>query len=162
MDDPLRLSRRARGVEDEQHILGVHRLGRAVGGRVLHEAVIPVVAPFLHLDMRFANRSRGAPLHDDHVLHRRAFGIHVTAFGNNHVDTLRSETYLAVARIGVGEAGAAADFARARDSLSTAIGSNHPSQKQLTHATTWVALTAEQRSTGNTSNTGNAFRLIDF
>ena len=42
---PLRLSGRARSVEDEERILGAHRLGRAVLRRPLHRLVVPDVAP---------------------------------------------------------------------------------------------------------------------
>ncbi len=93
------------------------------------------------------------------ALHDRAFAIHTSAFGANHVDSLRSETYLAMARIGGGDARAATDFVRTRDALGMAVGANHPSHKQLTQAAAWVALTTEQRSA---TTIGNAFHLIDF
>jgi hypothetical protein len=68
--DALRLSRRAGGVEDVEHVLGIHRLGIARRRRALHQVVVPVVAPFLELDGR-----RGADaLDDDHVFNRRRAG----------------------------------------------------------------------------------------
>jgi hypothetical protein len=70
--DPLRLSRRARRVEDEEHILGIHHLGFAFVVRMLHEPVVPVVAPLDHVHMCFPDGPRGAALHHDHVLDRRA------------------------------------------------------------------------------------------
>src|SRR2546423_1151752 len=42
----LRLPGRAAGVEDEERVLGVHRLGGALRRNVLHLVVPPVVAPF--------------------------------------------------------------------------------------------------------------------
>ena len=65
VDDPLRLARRARGVEDEEDVLGVHRLGLAPHAGGAHQAVPPVVAPFLHLGERLAARRAGPALHDD-------------------------------------------------------------------------------------------------
>ena len=68
MDDALRLSRGAGGVEDVEHVLRIHPLGLADVGRVLHQAVVPVVAPFL--DVNWDGRTVQA-LDDDDVLDRR-------------------------------------------------------------------------------------------
>src|SRR6185369_1444639 len=51
VDDALRLAGGARGVEQVQHVLGVHLLGRAVVGRVLDDVVPPDVAARLHGDL---------------------------------------------------------------------------------------------------------------
>ncbi len=70
VDDALRLSGRAGGVEDVEHVLGVHRLGLARGRRALHQLVIPVIAAGLHLD----RQRRAGALDDDDVLDRRRAG----------------------------------------------------------------------------------------
>jgi hypothetical protein len=79
VDDPLGLAGGARGVEDEELVLGVHLLGRpveaAVGvARLAHEAVPPVVAPLLDLGERRVALRPGAALHHHHVLDARALG----------------------------------------------------------------------------------------
>jgi len=68
--DPFRLARRARCVEDEQHILRVHCLGLAGERRVLHQTVPPVVPAFPHFRERFVSRAPGATLHHHHVFDR--------------------------------------------------------------------------------------------
>jgi eukaryotic-like serine/threonine-protein kinase len=92
-------------------------------------------------------------------LHQRAFKIHVKAFGLNHVQSLRSETYLAVARIGMNQQNATADFMRTRNALVRALGPDHPAQKQLTRAEAWIGLSPSHRSAGNMAD---LFCLIDF
>ena len=62
--DALRLGRRARGVEDEQRILGVHRLRRALGVGVGEQVVPEAVAALGH------RRVGVAAVDDDHVLER--------------------------------------------------------------------------------------------
>ena len=64
VDDPLRLTGGARGVEDVEHVLCIHLLGLTVVSGVEHQAVIPVVAPFLDVDF---HRRALQPLHDDDV-----------------------------------------------------------------------------------------------
>jgi tetratricopeptide (TPR) repeat protein len=91
--------------------------------------------------------------------HSRALAIHVKAFGTNHVQALRSATYLAVARVGDGEPTAASDFASVRDALGAELGADHPAQKQLARAEAWVALSPRDRSARNLID---RFRLIDF
>ena len=66
--DALRLAGRARRVEQEQQVLGVHRLGRALGLGGGDEVVVPVVAAVDHLDVV------AAAAHDDDVLDRRRRG----------------------------------------------------------------------------------------
>src|SRR5262249_57832243 len=44
MDDPLWLPGRARGVQDVQHVLGVHRRRLAVRVGMLHQPVVPLIA----------------------------------------------------------------------------------------------------------------------
>ena len=58
VDDALGLSGGARGVEDEEQVLGVHRLGRAGGGLGLQQPVPPVIAAFLHLGARLRRPHR--------------------------------------------------------------------------------------------------------
>ena len=58
----LRLAGRARRIEDEQRILGVHVLARALGGHHLGGLVVVDVAHRIHLD-----RGAGAAHHDDVV-----------------------------------------------------------------------------------------------
>ena len=67
VDDGLRFTGRARGVEDEQRVLGVHLDGLALslGNRQLAQLVIPVVPGGVHGDVRL-----GVAHHDD-VLHGR-------------------------------------------------------------------------------------------
>ena len=65
--DPLRLPGRARRVEDVEHVLGVHRLWRADVRRVLHQLVVPVVPPGLHVDAQIG----GAAADDDDAGDRR-------------------------------------------------------------------------------------------
>ncbi len=91
--------------------------------------------------------------------HARAHAIHVKSFGANHVQALRSEAYLAVARVGNGEPAATADFARVRTALGQALGVDHPAQTQLARAESWVALSPRERSARNLID---MFRLIDF
>ncbi len=88
--DPLRLGRGARGVEQVQQLLGVHRLGRAVGVGGGHQVVPPVVPALDH------GRVGVAPVHDDHVLDRRA----VTGQGGVDVGLERRRLATAVARVG--------------------------------------------------------------
>ncbi len=66
---PLRLSRRPRGVENVQRVFRVQLLGRALRRGFGHQLVPPVVAPLDH-----CHRRAGAP-EDDHMLHRVA-GVH--------------------------------------------------------------------------------------
>ena len=69
VDDALRLPRRPGRVEDVEHVLGVHRLGlETLPAGLLHQAVIPVVAPLLDVD-REARRL--IALDDDDVADRR-------------------------------------------------------------------------------------------
>lgn len=91
--------------------------------------------------------------------HSRAHTIHVKSFGANHVQALRSETYLAVARVGSGDAVATTDFERVRAALGQALGADHPARTQLSRAASWVALSPRQRSTRDLVD---QFRLIDF
>src|SRR5205807_495255 len=51
MLDPLRLPRRARRVQEEQRVRGVHRLRRTFRVRLRDELVPPMVAPLLHGDL---------------------------------------------------------------------------------------------------------------
>ncbi len=67
VEDPLRLAGRARGVEDVERVLRVHRLVWAVGLGVVHQAVPPVVPPSLDV-----TRGLDAPLDDDDALDGRA------------------------------------------------------------------------------------------
>ena len=48
---PLGLPVVPRRVEQEQQLLGVHRLGGAVGGGAVHQVVVPVVATLDHVDV---------------------------------------------------------------------------------------------------------------
>ncbi len=91
--------------------------------------------------------------------HTRAHAIHVKSFGSNHVQALRSETYLAVARVGNGDPLAASDFARVRAALGQALGADHPALAQLSLAESWVALSPRERSARNLVD---RFRLVDF
>ena len=56
VDDALGLPGRAGGVEDVEHVLGVHRLGLAVRRGVLHQPVIPVIAALLDVARESARR----------------------------------------------------------------------------------------------------------
>ena len=73
--DALGLRRRTRRVEQVQQLLGVHRLGRAVGRCLGHHVMPPEVASVHHGDIGVA------AVHDHHVLHRGSphlqGGIHV-------------------------------------------------------------------------------------
>ena len=91
--------------------------------------------------------------------HQRSLSIHLKAFGPDDIQTLRSELYLALARIGSGERNASENFARARALLSKELGPDHPAQVQLALATSWTHLSPEQRSARKTAG---PFRLIDF
>ena len=64
--DPLRLPGRPARVEDVQQVLGVHRLGRALGGLAVDQVVVPDVAPVGE------RCSSAGAAHGDHVLDRRA------------------------------------------------------------------------------------------
>ena len=84
VQDALRLRRRAARVEDEQRVLGVQRLGRALVGGGLHDRVPPEVAALLH-------RAVGARvLHDDH-------GLEVVEPAHDRVDLLLDRRGLALA-----------------------------------------------------------------
>src|SRR5262249_43459727 len=63
VNDALGLPGRAGGVEDVEHVLGVHRLRLTGERRVLHQPVIPVIASFLDVDRHV----RTAALHYDDV-----------------------------------------------------------------------------------------------
>ena len=68
MDHPLGLARAARGVEDEEQVLGIHGLGRTVAGNGSERLVEPHITAGVPLDV-FAGVA-------DHQVggHRRAFG----------------------------------------------------------------------------------------
>ncbi len=68
--DSLRLPGRARRVEDVEKILRVHLLRLTRIRRILHQPVIPVVAPLLDVD-HVGTLSPMQPLHDDDVRDRR-------------------------------------------------------------------------------------------
>ena len=85
MQDALRLRRRAGRVEDEQRVLGVHRLGRALVGGRLDDLVVPDVAALLHLALGALG------LHDDDVLE-------VLQIAHHRVDLLLDRRDLALAR----------------------------------------------------------------
>ena len=68
MLDSLGLSRRTGGVQDVEHVLGVHLLGLAVHAGVLHEPVPPVIAPFFHLGECFITTGAGTTQHNYNVL----------------------------------------------------------------------------------------------
>ena len=65
--DALRLPGRAGRVEDVEQVLRVHLLRLARVRRILHQPVIPVVAPFLDVHGRVRTLPRMEPLHDDNV-----------------------------------------------------------------------------------------------
>ena len=67
--DAFGLRRGARGVEDVEELLGVHRLGGAVGRGVGHEVVPPVIAAVDHLG------SGVAAVDDDDVFDGRCTDI---------------------------------------------------------------------------------------
>ena len=71
--DALGFPGRARGVEQEEKLLGVHWLGGTVGGRTAHQLVVPVIATFGHVDVV------PAALDDHDVLDRR--GVHARFVG---------------------------------------------------------------------------------
>jgi len=52
-------------VEDVEHVFRVHCLGLAIGRGILHQPVIPVVAPLFHVD---GNRRARLPLDDNDML----------------------------------------------------------------------------------------------
>ncbi len=64
VEDALRLSGRAGGVQDVERVLRVHLLRRAADRGVLHQVVPPAVAPGVNADVR------ARPPHDDDVLDR--------------------------------------------------------------------------------------------
>ena len=68
MHDALGLAGGAAGVEQEQQLLGVHRLGGAVGRGTVHQVVVPVVATIDHVDVV------AATLDDHDMLDRRGVG----------------------------------------------------------------------------------------
>ena len=66
VDDPLRLPGCARRIEDEEHVLGVHRLGRARRRCLFQQPVPPVVTSLLHgREGLVALAARAAAYHDD-------------------------------------------------------------------------------------------------
>ena len=67
VDDALGFPGGARGVEDVEHVLGIHRFRLADQRRVLHEPVVPVIAPFLHVH----RHDLAGSLHDDDARNRR-------------------------------------------------------------------------------------------
>jgi hypothetical protein len=60
VDDPLRLPRRSRRVEDVEHVLGVEDGRLEVGRRLLHEILVDEVTPLFHRDVLHR-----APDHED-------------------------------------------------------------------------------------------------
>ena len=76
MHQPLRLARRARGIQDVQQVLCVHPLRRAIVLGRGHQVVPPQVAPGLHLGAlrphRLAQRRVRPALIHHHIPHRRA------------------------------------------------------------------------------------------
>ncbi|CAB4371517.1 unannotated protein [freshwater metagenome] len=64
--DALGLCRGARGVEQIQQLLGIHRLCWAISRYRFHKVVVPVIATFHHRDVGI-----GA-LHNNNVGYRRA------------------------------------------------------------------------------------------
>ena len=65
--DPLRLSGGARRIEDEEQVLGVHRLGGADGRGLLEQPVPPVIAALLHGGEGLVALAAGAAAHHDDV-----------------------------------------------------------------------------------------------
>ncbi len=63
----LGFTRRTRGVEDEERILGIHRLGRALGRHLGGDLVPPDVAAGIPADLA------AGVLYHQHLLHARAF-----------------------------------------------------------------------------------------
>jgi len=71
VDDALGFPGGARGVEDEEHRLAVHRLGRAPGRLEVHQLVPPVIPALGDLRERVADPA-GMPLDHDDVADRGA------------------------------------------------------------------------------------------
>lgn len=111
---------------------------------------LDVLGAILRAQLRFAEAT---------ALHRRSHVIHVKAFGSTHVQALRSETYLAVARFGMGDGKALDDFSRASDALGKSLGSEHPALRQIARAAAWLEQPAHERTARGASS---LFRLIDF
>ena len=65
--DPLRAGRRARGVQQEKQVLGVHRLRGAVRVLAGHQLVPPMVSPLLHDEIP---RGVAEAANYEHVLNR--------------------------------------------------------------------------------------------
>ena len=65
VQDAFRLARSPRRVKDVERMLGVEMLGRAIGARLVHKIVPPMIAALLHLDL--GSRSS----ENDHILDRR-------------------------------------------------------------------------------------------
>ena len=55
VNNPLGFARGAAGVEDEEHIFGVHRFGRTVSGDFFLQIMPPMVAPCFHVDGFFCS-----------------------------------------------------------------------------------------------------------
>src|SRR5687767_4310208 len=72
MDDALGLSGRPRGVQDEEQILRIHRLGGSGQGRIVEEAMPPVVAALLHLREGFVALGSAPPAHHEDLADRGA------------------------------------------------------------------------------------------
>ncbi len=68
--DALGLAGRARGVEHEEHVLGVHDLGRGNRTGLPDQIGIPQIARFVHLHFDVG------PVHHDHRLHRHVAAAH--------------------------------------------------------------------------------------
>ena len=74
VDDPLRLPGGARGVEDEEQVLGVHRLRPARRRLASQQLVPPVVAALGHLGERLVALAAGRRRTTMHVLDRGRLG----------------------------------------------------------------------------------------
>ena len=70
VDDSFGFAGGSRGVKDVEHVLGIHRLRIACQRRVLHQAVIPVVAALLDVN----GHGAGTALNDYHILDRGRLG----------------------------------------------------------------------------------------
>ena len=90
-------------------------------------------------------------------MHIRAASAYETQLGVGHVLTLRSQIYLALARVDLNTPGAADEFDRAAKKIIAQLPTNHPAMLQLESARKWVVLPAQKRAT-----TRAQVRLLDI
>ncbi len=94
--------------------------------------------------------------------HRQAFATYSAELGRDHVLTLRSQLYLALASVQLNLPGAAADFGDIAARLERQLPSTHHALRQIATARTWVEQELSKLSGATPSGRTAVFCLLDI